>query len=335
MSYAMQLLSIFTISTGLLLVGCQGENAKTPWVEYHQQLADDLSSAPIERSEIDNIGAFPEQRARLLPVEETREGMLNIYALRECQITSLIAARNNQLGRVAPPSQHWLYERELWQRLDACWNSDVPANLSPENRDRLAQLTRLKTEQLPAVSWNAIFASEEWVKSFSRASRAWDIRHPPDMNQPLAALDYLQQMVNAQFSQTWQQDSSTLENHLKTLQERPLTAEILRTLMLAAQRLQEATRYMEAIKLNADTCLSSWESSHLDNLEHNAREWLTAINQLIDTQPVPTPSAIEDYQTRWLSLQNPGAPWQQFQQARLEHAALRARLPICSHNKKT
>lgn len=335
MAYATRLVRILTISASLMLAGCQGENAEAPWVAYHQQLADDLSLAPIERSDIGNIGAFPEQRTRLIPIEETREGMLNIYALRECQITSLIAARNNQLGRVAPPSQQWLYERELWQKLDACWNSDIPVTLSPENRERLAELTRLKTEQLPAVSWNAIFASEEWVKSFSRASHAWDIRHPPDMKQPLAAVDYLQQMVDAQFSQTWQQDSSTLENHLKNLQERPLSAEILRTLLLATQRLTEANRYLNAINLTSETCLSAWDSSHLDNLEHRAKQWLTAINQLIDAQQVPTPTAIDHYQTRWLSLQNPRAPWQQFQQVRLEHAALRARLPMCSNNKKS
>ncbi|MFP3457824.1 DUF3080 family protein, partial [Psychrobacter sp. SIMBA_152] len=50
------------------------------------------------------------RQQRLIEVPETRDGMLKIYALRECQITSLIAARNNQLGRVAPPSQQWLYE---------------------------------------------------------------------------------------------------------------------------------------------------------------------------------------------------------------------------------
>ncbi|PRY61674.1 Protein of unknown function (DUF3080) [Vreelandella songnenensis] len=317
---------------GALMAGCQGNDAGEPWVAYHQQLADDLSSPPVERSAVDNIGAFPEQRERLIPVEEIREGMLNIYALRECQITSLIAARNNQLGRVAPPSQHWLYERELWQRLDACLQSDVPDGLSPENRARLEQLAQLKTEQLPAVSWNALFDSEEWVKSFSRASSALDIRTPLPIDNPLAAIDYLQQMISTQFSHTWQQDSSELENHLKSLHQRPLTAEILRTLLLAAQRLNEASTYLTHQDPQAATCLSAWESAPLDQFEQDARTWLTAINQLITSQPIEPPDAARRYQARWLSLENDQAPWAQYQQARALHEATRDAHPQCEDN---
>ena len=332
MPYTMRVLGLLTLSTSLLLAGCRRNNAEQPWITYHQQLAEDFSSSPIERADIDNIGAFPEQRERLIPVAETRDGMLNIYALRECQITSLIAARNNQLGRVAPPSQHWLYERELWQRLNACWNSDIPDTLSPENRERLEQLTQLKTGQLPAVSWNAIFDSEEWVKSFSRASNAQDIRQAPDTDQPLAAVNYLQQMVDNQFSQTWQQDSSRLENHLKNLHKRPLTAEVLRTLQLATQRLNEASDYLAAHEAAAETCLSAWNSSLLDDFEHKAREWLTAINGLITSQPVEPPEAVRIYQAHWLSLDSKQAPWQQFLEAKATHEALRKEHPTCAGN---
>lgn len=332
MPYIMRVLGLLTVSMSLLLAGCRGNNAEQLWVAYHQQLAEDFSSSPIERADIANIGAFPAQRERLIPVAVTREGMLNIYALRECQITSLIAARNNQLGRVAPPSQHWLYERELWQRLDACWHSDIPDSLSPEDRDRLEQLAQLKTKQLPAVSWNAIFDSDEWVKSFSRASHALDIRHTPDMDQSLAAVNYLQEMVNAQFSQSWQQNSSRLENHLKDLHKRPLTAEILRTLQLATQRLDEASDYLAAHAPTTDTCLSAWDSRALDDFEQSAREWLTAINRLITSQPVEPPEAVRVYQTWWLSLDNEQAPWQQWIDARATHEALRNQQPACTGN---
>ncbi|WP_236995645.1 DUF3080 family protein [Vreelandella populi] len=333
MPYAMRALGLFTLSTSMLLAGCRGNNAEQPWIAYHQQLSEDFSSSLIERADIENIGAFPEQRERLIPVAETRDGMLNIYALRECQITSLIAARNNQLGRVAPPSQHWLYERELWQRLNACWNSGIPDSLSPENRERFEQLMQLKTAQLPAVSWNAIFDSEEWVKSFSRASYAQDFRHVPDMDQSLAAANYLQQMVDAQFSQAWKQDSSRLENHLKNLYKRPLTAEILRTLQLATQRLNEASGYLAAHEAAAETCLSAWNSSsELDDFEHSAHKWLTVINRLITSQPVEPPEAVRAYQARWLSLDSQQAPWQQFLEAKAAHEALRQEHPACTGN---
>lgn len=313
-----------------LLAGCQGGDAEQPWVDYHQQLANDLASPAIERTEISNIGAFPERRERLISVAETRDGMLNIYALRECQITSLVAARNNQLGRVAPPSQHWLYERALWQRLAVCQESDIPSRLNEADRARLEQLTSLKTSQLPAVSWNAIFDSDEWIKSFSRASHPLVISDLPALDQQFAAVDYLQQMVDSQFSQAWQQDSSRLEKHLKHLQERPLTAEILRTLLLATQRLQEASRYLARHEPDSAACLMPWDTQALNDFADNAQAWLTTINTLITSQTVAPPNAIHSYQAQWLSLSTADAPWQQYRQAWAAHQALRARYPDCS-----
>lgn len=320
-----------TITLGVLLTGCGDNAAEQQWQSYHQQLADDLAQVDIERADPINIGDFPERSARLIDIPETRESMLNVYALRECQITSLIAARNNQLGRVAPPSQQWLYERALWQRLSACTNSEIPEQLSDEDRARLEHLTETKMAQLPAVSWNAIFDSSEWVKSFSRASQPLANADENTIGGQLDAIDYLQQMTDHQFDLDWEQDSSTLENHLKTLQERPLTAEVLRALLLATQRLMEANALL-AQQSEATRCLSRWESRPLDGLAATAHQWLTAINRLIDAQQVDKPLPIKRYQKRWLSLQNPQAPWGKFQQARLEHDTLRSGFPACSDN---
>lgn len=319
-------------TTSLLLAGCGNGNVEHSWTDYHRQLADDLSIAAIEHSAPPNIGAFPERRQRIIDIPETREGMLNIYALRECQITSLVAARNNQLGRVAPPSQHWLYERTLWQRLNTCWNSDIPDGLSDDNKARLAQLTELKTAQLPAVSWNAVFESEEWEKSFSRASSPLDSTELPDIDDHLAAVAYLEQMVIHQFNNDWQQDSATLENHLKTLQERPLTAEVLRTVLLAHQRLTEANDALASKQPDAAVCLQNSVPSWLNNVEQLSQQWLTAINQLIDVHTVTPPTAVENYQNTWLSMSNPDAPWQQFQHVKAEHLTLRERFKRCSPN---
>ncbi|GGC98901.1 DUF3080 family protein [Vreelandella lutescens] len=316
-------------SASLLLVGCGDNSADQAWATYHQQLADTLNTTTPERREPRNIGAFPERQQRLIDVPETRDGMLNIYALRECQITSLIAARNNQLGRVAPPSQHWLYERTLWQRLSTCLNSEVPDSLSDDDHARLAQLTELKTAQLPSVSWNAIFDSEEWEKSFSRASSPLPPHSPIDLSSQLAAIEYLRQMVVQQFSLAWEQDSSTLENHLKTLQERPLTAEVLRSLLLAEQRIGEANRLLER-EADANACLSLDEPEWIATLALQSQQWLESINHLINSHPLSPPPAIDEYQNNWLSVSNPEAPWQQFQAAWDEHKALKDSFKHCA-----
>ncbi|WP_249977704.1 DUF3080 family protein [Vreelandella olivaria] len=312
-----------------ILMGCGDNTAEQRWLDYHQQLANDLDISAIERARPRNIGAFPERQSRLVDVPEIRESILNVYALRECQITSLIAARNNQLGRVAPPSQQWLYERTLWQRLSSCWNSEVPDALSLENRARLEQLTLQKTAQLPAVGWNAIFDSEEWVKSFSRASQPLGPGEIETISPQLVALDYLYQMVIHQFDLKWQATSATLESHLKTLQERPLTAEILRALILATQRLDEANQALSTFTSSPDRCLHPWEASWLSAFEQHAHQWLMAVNQLIDAHLLTPPEAVLDYQENWLSMRTPTAPWQQFQIAKKSHEQLRSHFPAC------
>ncbi|WP_447957620.1 DUF3080 family protein [Vreelandella sp. EE7] len=322
--------TLVALATGLLtsfLAGC-GSADDPAWVDYHRTLTRALDAEPIERRDPDNIGAFVAQRERLIDIIDVRESMLNVYALRECDITSLVAARNNQLGRVAPPSQHWLYERELWQRLERCAGNGVTDSLSEADQTRLKTLTELKTAQLPSVGWNALFDSEEWEKSFSRASQPLELRALPDMTQAFEALGYLTTMVENTYSLEWQADSATLENHLKTLQERPLTAEVLRTLQLGSQRLTEANRLL-AENVGRGHCLPPWDQAWLDRAARASQHWLGAINTLIDAHDVTPPQAVAAYQQRWLSLESPNAPWPRFQIARLEHLALRSVYPVC------
>ncbi|MFG6667599.1 DUF3080 family protein [Halomonas sp. HNIBRBA4712] len=314
------------VVAAFLLTGCQSADDPV-WQRYHQALSEALDTPAIEQRAPGNIGAFPERRERLITVPEMRESMLNVYALRECDITSLVAARNNQLGRVAPPSQHWLYERTLWQRLERCQRGEVGKSLADSDRERLDTLTQLKTTQLPAVGFNALFESEEWEKNFARASQPLELAALPDITRELEALYYLETMVDNTYSLDWQADSATLENHLKTLQSRPLTAEILRTLLLAATRLDEANRLL-ALDSPEAVCLPRWPDE-LAPLSSMARRWLTAVNALFQAHDVTPPVAVAEYQSRWLSLDDPNTPWSRYQVALAEHLALRMAYPAC------
>ncbi|PXX99741.1 DUF3080 family protein [Halomonas sp. LBP4] len=323
-----------------LLVGCGGSaggESDTLLTEYQQRLAASLGlEAPAPRSP-DNIGSFPDKRERLLEIPETRDGMLNVYALRECHITSLVAGRNNQLGRVAPASQRWLYELELWRRLDACWRSEVPETLAESDRERLARLTEAKTEQLPRVSWNALFDSSEWADSFSRASSPLSPAETRPHDDQLAALAYLRDTTLHQFDPGWQPDSATLEGHLKTLRTRPFSAELLRTLLLAEQRLEEASELLEHSLERSCSRLSGFpdalhqspEHARLEawlaRLEKTARGWLGAIDELLAAQ-TEGPEPVADYRRRWLSLEAPEAPLPAFDAARERHESLREEL---------
>ncbi|XKE46493.1 DUF3080 domain-containing protein [Halomonas organivorans] len=325
------------MATLALLSGCGDGPAEVLLGDYQRRLAETLDlAAPSPRSPA-NIGAFPGRDARLFSVPETREGFLDVFALRGCHIANLVAERNNQLGRVAAPSQRWLYELSLWRRLSGCWNTEVPATLDETGRARLARLTRTKTEQLPRASWNALFDSSEWVGSFSRASTPLAPDELDAVDEQLPVLAYLREATLHQFDRRWPPDSATLEGHLQTLQTRPLTAELLRALMLAAQRLREASDLLQAELARAGSCpvelagltnsvedrrLAAW----LPRLEDGARRWLTAIGHLLDAHPVNVPPAVTAYRRRWLSLEAPEAPWPALVAARQHHEALRESL---------
>lgn len=329
---------VVMLGLGLLMAGCSDGESENLLRDYQERLADTLSLEAPPRATPGNIAAFPDQDERLFEIAESREGMLDIYALRECHIANLVAGRNNQLGKLALPSQRWLYELELWRRLSGCWNSDVPDALSEDNRLRLARLTRTKTAQLPRASWNALFASEEWVKNFSRASSPLSPQALDEVEPRSAALDYLKRVTLHQYDRSWLPESATLEDHFKTLQERPLSAELLRALLLAEQRLDEGSALIEKAleRREGEACgdaagdlanmpettrLLAW----LDDLDRAARHWLGAIDALLEVHVAP-PSAVAEYRHRWLSLTHPEAPLSRFTAARERHDALRHRL---------
>ncbi|WP_016853943.1 DUF3080 family protein [Halomonas smyrnensis] len=320
----------------LPLAGCGDGPAETLLADDQRRLAERLDLPAPARTTPENIGDFPGPDVRLFEIPETREGMLDVFALRGCHIANLVAARNNQLGKVAAPSQRWLYELALWRRLSGCWNTEVPQTLGDDHRARLERLTRLKTGQLPRASWNALFASDEWLDSFSRASSPL----PPDaldeVDAQLPSLAYLREAALHQFDRDWVPDSATLEGHLKTLRDRPLTAELLRALMLAERRLSERSRLLEAALVDGHCpaspavgdalAMSRPLAIWLDDLTLASQRWFTAIQRLIEAHKVAPRPAVERYRQRWLSRETPGAPWPALQAARLSHHALATEL---------
>ncbi|MDN3526270.1 DUF3080 family protein [Halomonas sabkhae] len=310
------------------LAGCGQGAAEQRLQHYQQRLAEALDVASPPTTTPRNIGRFPERQARRFSLPDIREGLTDIYALRDCHISNLVARRNNQLGKVAAPSQRWLYELELWRRLHACQDTSIPESLDAEDRQRLDRLTRLKTEHLPRASWNALFDSSEWVDSFSRASSPLPPAALPAVDTQLPALNYLRTAAQHQLDPDWTTDSTTLEGHLNTLRQRPLTAEILRALLLVEQRLAEASSLLDRALARPTVCsaelpdmapLAEW----LTRLDRQASRWLSALGDLIDAHPPTPPAAVAAYRHAWLSLENPQAPLPSMRAARAHHRELR------------
>lgn len=299
------------------LTACSGSESADQLSDWQQSLGEALDQPPGEPRQPDNIGEFPVPRNLLLDTRDVREGMLDIYALRHCGITNLVAERNNQLGRVAPPSQRWVYELALWRRLDSCLNGDAAERLTEEDLHRLQRLAALKTRELPTASYNALVGSDEWTGSFARASSVM----PPDelasVDDQLPALNYLLEAVEHQFDHDWQPDISILEAHLNRLRSRPLSAELMRSLILASTRVEEGNVLLARALEMTPGCSAQWSSAlpsppaWLDELAHQSTRWFTAMNKLLDAHIAGTP-ALQEYRREWLSLDNGDAPLPRF-----------------------
>ncbi len=329
------LVTLLIAGLGGLLSACgSGGDSNDMLIDYQRDLAQRLDLAPPSPVSPGNIGAFPDRRERLVTIPETREGMLNIFALRECHITTLVAERNSTLGRVAPASQLWRYELTLWQRLTDCLASEVPERLAEADRERLERLTATKTEQLPQAAWNGLFGSDEWAGNFSRVSSALpaDALSPPEAQ--LESLGYLQVLTAIAVQDAPPPDLEAMEGHLRALKERPYTAELLRTLTLATQRMDEASRLAELALARHDGCLTSaLEESESDErlaqwleaLNGAAHAWLAELDPLFGSLASP-PEAVGAYQKEWLSRHNPSAPLPAFEAAHNHHQELRRAL---------
>lgn len=324
----------------MILAGCGGDNASDTLLrDYQRALAERLDLPPPAHATPRNIGAFPALRERRVSIPDTREGMLDIHALRECHITTLIAERNSTLGRVAPASQRWQYELELWRRLESCLSGEVAERLATNDLARLERLTVTKREQLPRATWNGLFESKEWAQSFSRVSSALAPEAVTPPGEQLAALGYLHELSRAPFEADRPlPDPAALEEHLQALNERPYTAELLRTLLLAEQRLSEANALLDRALSTPGHCptgvftadlqqtfearrLTDW----LDALDDAATAWLTGLAPLFASLEAP-PDAVEAYRRAWLSRQRSEAPLPRFRQAMRDHLERRRRL---------
>ncbi|MFP4136806.1 MAG: DUF3080 family protein [Halomonas sp.] len=322
------------------LAGCGGSDDNEALLrDYQRGLAERLELPPPEPTAPDNIGAFPELRERRVAIPEVREGLLDVYALRECHIATLVAERNSALGRVAPASERWRYELKLLERLEACLDGEVPDRLAEQDLARLERLAATKREQLPAASWNGLFASEEWADNFSRVSSSL----PPDALAPpraqREALDYLRRLGQAPFDpEVSHPDPEALEGHLQALRERPYTAELLRTLTLAERRLAEATALLETRLARDDACPAGGFSASLEEapagpaladwlarLDDAGETWLKGLAPLFASLEAP-PEEVAAYRRAWLSLENAEAPLPAFRRALAEHRERRQAL---------
>ena len=100
---------------------------------------------------------------RRVPIGESKITLNEALDLGPCGLVPLLAQNNSALGKVAADSTRLIYTIRLIDAAQSCDSEDA------EVQALLAQLLEFKTQQLPKLRQNVVFASEE-TQAFFKAS---------------------------------------------------------------------------------------------------------------------------------------------------------------------
>ena len=162
-----------------LLAGCGGDAADQRFDEYQLRMSRVLEVEPPLPQEL-AVPSYPQARALQRPVARASIGMLDLLALGDCELHTLVAERNSSLGKLAGASTRLIYELDFLRLAPKC--IEVLANEEAELREQLRAVVNAKREQLPRTIWEAFLGSAEY-RSFWR--------------RPIALADYPQAQAYA------------------------------------------------------------------------------------------------------------------------------------------
>ena len=170
--------------------GCSRPDADHLFRDYQQRLDRVLNLIPVELT-LAPLPALPAIRELQQPMMESQLNLLDLVALRHCNLQQLVAERNNSLGKVMSPSNLLGYELQLIHALQPCLNH--PA-LSSKLQSDLQKIYQQKQQQLPLVLENFLTIDLTLRKQLTGQQRQLSAGASHAVAAPLAALKNLNRL---------------------------------------------------------------------------------------------------------------------------------------------
>lgn len=196
---------------------------------------DSLAKAKALQSE---LMRYPSVRDMSYAITSSNINLLDFLKLSSCDLQRHIGQRNSSLGRFMKNSQALLYEYKFLRLAHQCLSQ-----LDPESDlyTILLQAVLLKEKQLPAVQWNAVFASEEFATLFSLGTKPLsmdELRMPP-LNL-YAAFDTLALFLNKQL-----EDSASAEQAYAVIASSKRIGELRLSMQVAKKYLEQTDQLLQ------------------------------------------------------------------------------------------
>lgn len=175
------------LTVTIFATGCSRTDADAIFSDYQQRLDRVLALTPHE-VQLTALPQLPAIRELQQPIAPSQLNLLDLVALRHCQLQQLVAERNNSLGKVMQSANLLGYELQLLASIKPCL--DHPA-LSVQLKADLQQIYRQKQQQLPVVLTNFLTTDLTLRKQLTGQPRLLTEGASNAVAEPLTALKNL------------------------------------------------------------------------------------------------------------------------------------------------
>lgn len=327
------------IFTCLLITGCDQQQPETMLETYSNRVSNSIGSdAELDLDQHLTIPPYPRRRERILPVTDLRQGLLEVFNLRHCQLIRLVAERNSSLGKVMPPSRQIVYEIELYIGLRDCLQQLKMARAEPDLIGQVENILKIKDANLEASLWNGIFTSEAVERNFSLSEPALSLQGDNGFSQSRQALQALNSIaILNQAPRNWTRPHQldNLEDNYKALHSERFGSRWLRSIHLLTRTLEHTAELIEQKMQQRPLCFNQQPTPkariiknvflkyyagqvqpYMSQVDQQGKEWL-GLNQQLLGYFSNIPESMVRYQQQVLATDGP--LWLNYLKARNRH----------------
>lgn len=255
---------------GALLTGCTADKA-TSLVERYVSRTGNAIEVDIDLSlsgPATLYPALPERRERLASVPEIREGLLDLFDMRHCDLMRLVSERNTSLSRVALPSQRLKYELQIMPALRECESGLADIAELEDLRTKLQGFLEVKQQGFAPLVFNAIYTSSEIEQQFSFGAAPLEpaeLSYLGPIVEPMERFKLIAELTNRD---DWEPPSFALELEAdyEALYRSDFGARWLSSMAMLTQVLEQTSQALESRMTGRPICFNGKQNNQSDIL---------------------------------------------------------------------
>lgn len=333
-------LQIGALTLLLSLVGCANDHSPSVMFERLLERLSNVTEVEADpESALAPLPVYPRPRDLTLLLDDVRVGFGTFHGLGRCRLLGEVSGRNSSLGKVQSVTARLLYELRFYRQLQACLDE---LRQSDQRDDEFITETQAiasrKRANLPAVFWNATFASPEFRTLMNTASEPLARDAEPAVADITDALGYITRIGMTLESDGETVENGPLESRYFVLQSGKRVGPLLQGMAVSRDYLARGTHLLETVASQNRICpmgKKTRRGKHLFNvfqkfyigeaqpylslLHTQARPLFEGINDLLKVQKAPVPPAFQTFYDATINSDISTSLWKGFNEDIARH----------------